>query len=80
MSYPIPVSHDLAWDPMGKRPVIDIGSCNDCESCLELCPKIFKRNEETGLIEVVDISEYPDAMVQEAISMCPNDCIAWEED
>jgi len=64
---------------MGKTPVIDIGTCNDCESCLELCPTVFKRNRETGLIEVVDLTEYPEGMVQEAISMCPTDCINWEE-
>jgi len=73
-------AYNLKWDPMGKIPVIDIGTCSDCESCLELCPTIFKRNRETGLIEVVDLTEYPEEMVQEAISMCPTDCITWEEE
>ena len=65
---------------MRKIPVIDLGACNDCESCLELCPAVFKRNEETGLIEVADLTAYPEEMVREAISMCPADCITWEED
>ncbi|NIR18058.1 MAG: ferredoxin, partial [Desulfobacterales bacterium] len=50
---------------MKKVPVIDLGECTDCESCLELCPHVFRRNEETGQIEVIDLSEYPENEVQE---------------
>jgi len=66
-----------AW--MKKVPVIDLGKCTDCESCLEVCPEVFRRNRETGLIEVAELSEYPEACVREAINLCPADCIAWEE-
>jgi ferredoxin len=59
-------------------PVIDLSECTDCGSCLELCPSVFKRNEETARIEMMDLSEYPEEGVEEAISMCPADCIAWE--
>ena len=62
-----------------KIPVIDIGKCTDCESCLEVCPDIFIRNSETGLIEVADLPEYQEEAVLEAISICPADCITWEE-
>jgi len=65
---------------MPIRPVIDLGECKDCESCLEMCPDIFKRNMETGRIEIVDLSEYPEDKIQEVISMCPDDCISWEKD
>ncbi len=64
---------------MHTIPVIDIGKCTDCESCLEICPIVFKRNSETGYIEVIDLSEYPENEVQQAISMCPADCIGWAE-
>ncbi len=64
---------------MRKVPVIDMSKCTDCESCLELCPTIFKRNKETGYIEVIDLHEYSEEEVHEATSMCPADCIAWEE-
>jgi ferredoxin len=66
-------------DVMHKVPVIDIGRCTKCESCLEICPAIFIRNNETGLIEVAELPEYPEDGVQEGISMCPTDCITWEE-
>ena len=63
-----------------KKPIIDLSQCTDCESCLELCPGIFQRNTETGLIEVVDLSEYPQEEVETAMSTCPTDCITWEEE
>ena len=64
---------------MKKIPRIDISECTDCESCLELCPSVFKKNKETGLIEVADLSEYPEDDIEEAMSMCPADCISLEE-
>jgi ferredoxin len=64
---------------MKKIPQIDISKCTDCESCLELCPSVFKKNKETGLIEVADLSEYPQADIEEVMSMCPADCISWEK-
>jgi len=62
-----------------KTPVIDAFKCNDCESCLDLCPSVFKRNEETGSIEVLDVSYYPEEELREAISNCPKGCITWQE-
>jgi len=63
-----------------KHPVIDWTRCTDCESCIELCPGIFRRNRETGYIEIVDVPQYPEEAVREAINMCPADCISWEEE
>ena len=64
---------------MKKIPVIDIGKCTDCESCLEMCPEVFRRNRETGFIEVTDLPHYPEELVDQVISICPADCISWEE-
>jgi ferredoxin len=60
-------------------PVVDLGRCNRCEGCIEIAPDVFRYNEETGLIEVIDLQEYPVAKVNEAIKNCPEDCIAWDE-
>ena len=46
---------------------------------IEICPAVFLKNDNTGLIEVADLSEYPEDQVNEAIALCPEDCIAWEE-
>jgi ferredoxin len=64
---------------MKRVPVIDLGKCTDCESCLAVCPDIFKRNAETDHIEVVELTEYPVEKVEEVMSLCPADCISWEE-
>jgi len=64
---------------MQMIPSIDIGQCTDCGSCLEVCPEVFSKNSETGYIEIVFLDEYPEDCVQETISICPTDCISWEE-
>jgi len=59
--------------------LIDRYLCRDCEACLSICPEVFKRNVETGCIEVEDLSAYPEEAIQEAMSLCPADCIGWAE-
>ncbi len=59
-------------------PVIDMYKCTDCESCVVVCPDVFKRNSDTGYIEVIDLAEHPVEAVEEAINICPADCITWE--
>lgn len=61
-----------------KVPVIDIGECDDCEACLDLCPSVFRKND-TGYIEVVELPEYPEKEVEECIKNCRCQCISWEE-
>ena len=60
-------------------PVIDLSECRDCDACIEVSPTVFRRNDDTGLIEVTDLPEYPEPLVEEAMAMCPEDCIAWDE-
>jgi len=47
-----------------KIPVIDLGECDDCEACLELCPAVFRRHD-AGYIEVVDLPEYPEEEIDD---------------
>jgi ferredoxin len=61
-----------------RIPVVDIAECVDCGGCIELCPEAFKKNE-MGYIEVVALSKYPQSAIQEAINICPADCMTWEE-
>ena len=63
---------------MKKIPVVDLGECNDCNSCIDVCPEVFRKNRDTGLLEVIDLKEYPEDEIMEAISLCPADCITWE--
>ncbi len=52
--------------------------CTLCEGCIEVCPSVFSFNR-LGYIEVADLAVYPEALVDEAIKYCPEDCISWEE-
>ena len=60
-------------------PVVDLGECTDCGSCVEVCSEVFERDSETGYLKVIELPEYPVDCVQEAISVCPTDCITWEK-
>ncbi|NCO59129.1 MAG: ferredoxin [Deltaproteobacteria bacterium CG23_combo_of_CG06-09_8_20_14_all_51_20] len=62
-----------------KIPVVDMGDCTRCESCIEVCLSVFSLNPETGWVEVADMEAYPVSKVEEAMVLCPGKCISWEE-
>jgi ferredoxin len=47
--------------------------------CIEVCPAVFRMNTAGGYVEVNDLETYPTDLVDEAIKLCPADCIAWEK-
>lgn len=61
-----------------KISVIDLGECVDCDACIEVCPAVFTRND-SGYIEVIELPEYAEEELEEAIRNCPADRITWEE-
>lgn len=62
-----------------RIPAIDLGRCTNCLGCIEVCPAVFRVNEAGGYLEVISLESYPVEEVNEAIKLCPEDCIAWEE-
>ena len=62
-----------------KRPDLDIGACTLCMGCVEVCPEVFRFND-AGYIEVIDLQEYSEKDIDEAIMLCPEDCISWLEE
>lgn len=64
---------------MSKVPALERSGCTDCESCIELCPGVFRRNKDTGCIDVADLVDYPEDAIQEAMAFCPGHCITWQE-
>jgi len=60
-----------------RTPAVDIGPCSLCGGCIEICPDVFRLND-AGYIEVAALTAYPEALVDEAIKYCPQDCINWE--
>lgn len=74
-------SNNSEWnwkERMQGTPVIEYGLCILCEGCIEVAPTVFFLNREKGFIEVADMKKYPQQLVDEAIKLCPADCISWE--
>jgi len=59
-----------------KIPVVELSDCIKCEICIEVSPSVFRMND-AGFIEVIDLAQYPEQGVDEAIKNCPTDCISW---
>jgi len=64
---------------MAKRVIIDEEECIGCESCCELCPDIFRFDEEIEKAKVILPKGGDEACIEEAISTCPVECIHWED-
>jgi ferredoxin len=62
-----------------KKPEVDLGECTLCGGCMAVCPEVFQLND-VGFMEVVEMTAYPEACVDEAIKYCPEDCIYWVEE
>lgn len=62
-----------------KEPVIELDQCILCEVCVEICPEAFTMND-LGYIEVVELKEYPDESLAEAVKNCPADCIIYHKE
>jgi ferredoxin len=60
-----------------KTPVIELSDCIVCGVCIEACPQVFRMNE-AGYVEVIEMTAYPEADVDEAVKNCPMDCIYWD--
>jgi ferredoxin len=64
---------------MARKVFIDEEECIGCGTCEEICPEVFKLNEETDKVEVTDQEGAPEDKIEEAIEACPVECIHWEE-
>lgn len=74
------VNYNFKWNEKVKKyPSIDLGRCNECMGCVDVAPHIFHYNRLIGYVEVIELDEYPQEDVDEAIKYCPEDCISWEE-
>ena len=63
---------------MGKRVVIDEEECIGCGSCEDICPEVFKVNEEAEESIVIKPEGGSEELIQEAMLECPMSCIFWD--
>ena len=64
---------------MARRVYIDEEECIGCGSCEDICPDVFKLNEDTEKAEVITPEGGPEDLIDEAIDSCPVECIHWED-
>jgi len=64
---------------MARRVYIDEEECIGCGSCEDICPDVFKLNEDTEKVEVITPEGGPEDLIDEAIDSCPVECIHWED-
>jgi ferredoxin len=64
---------------MSKRVYLVEEECIGCGSCEEICPEVFKLDEEKEKAEVIEPEGGAEDLIQEAIDTCPVSCIHWEE-
>ncbi|MBN2212920.1 MAG: ferredoxin [Bacteroidales bacterium] len=51
--------------------------CTACGLCEEICPEVFKLDDEASVIEGVDYSNYEE-QIKEAAESCPVEVIKYE--
>lgn len=59
---------------------IDEEECIGCGSCVELCPEVFRMNEDKEKAEVILPEGGPKECIEEAMEACPVSCIHWLPD
>jgi ferredoxin len=52
--------------------------CTACGLCEEICPEVFKMEDEATVIEGVNYSNYEE-QIKEAAESCPVEIIKYEE-
>ncbi|SDB32833.1 ferredoxin [Desulfonatronum thiosulfatophilum] len=64
---------------MARQVYVDLDECIGCESCVEICPEVFKMDEQSGKAEVIMPEGGPEDQIEEAMETCPVQCIHWQE-
>ena len=59
--------------------IIDEDVCIGCETCVELCPEIFRMDPLPEKAEVILPEGGSVDCIEEAMEACPVSCIRWEE-
>ena len=64
---------------MSKVPRVNKGTCISCGVCVDTAPAVFRFDGENRA-EVYDPDGADAAAIQEAIELCPVNCIYWGEE
>ncbi len=61
------------------RVTIDEEECIGCGTCEEICPQVFRLDEETEKAKVIS-QDGPEDLIREAMDSCPSSCILEQDD
>jgi len=64
---------------MAKTVYVSEEDCIGCGMCQDICPEVFRLNEERNVAEVIKPSGGPENIIAEAIESCPVGCIHWKD-
>ena len=58
---------------------VDDEACMECGACADVCPEVFQMDERTGKALVIAFDIADGSRVEEAVSICPAECIYWKD-
>lgn len=64
---------------MSRVVYIDEDECIACGLCQDICPEVFKLDDDQMVAKVLKPQGGPEELIQEAIDSCPVTCIHWKE-
>jgi len=64
---------------MNCRVNIDTYRCNSCETCVAICPEVFRMNPALGKAEAISDTVTCSEALEQAVAMCPEKCIELEQ-
>ena len=54
--------------------------CIGCGLCQDICPEVFRLDEEEMVAKVIKPQGGPENLIQDAVDSCPVSCIHWKEE
>lgn len=63
---------------MNCQVTIDTYRCNACETCVVICPEVFRMNPATEKAEATSDTVQCSESLERAVAMCPEKCIEME--
>lgn len=63
---------------MTLKAVVDRDVCISCELCTQICPEVFRMEDDKAIAYVDPVPPEVEAACQEAAESCPVSCIAME--
>lgn len=61
---------------MARTPVVDRDDCISCGACVDECPDVFRMDKDEKS-EVYNPTGASEDDIQNAIEICPVECIHW---